>query len=91
MNYAQESILGAEPLSKQLISLGFWPGGDRDGNPFVTAKITKEAMHKTIIQHEKMLMHKWEQTPEYIISSSKKKIGKTIILEKIQQMNALIK
>ena len=25
-----------------LIKLGFWPGGDRDGNPFVTAATTKE-------------------------------------------------
>lgn len=24
----------------QLIQLGFWPGGDRDGNPFVTAETT---------------------------------------------------
>lgn len=26
----------------RLICIGFWPGGDRDGNPFVTAKITKD-------------------------------------------------
>ena len=26
----------------QLLSIGFWPGGDRDGNPFVTTKITKQ-------------------------------------------------
>jgi phosphoenolpyruvate carboxylase len=25
-----------------IIQLGFWPGGDRDGNPFVTAAITAD-------------------------------------------------
>lgn len=28
--------------NNQFISLGFWPGGDRDGNPFVTVDTTKE-------------------------------------------------
>ena len=27
-----------------LINLGFWPGGDRDGNPFVSVEITKSHM-----------------------------------------------
>lgn len=30
----------ASALSEQLISIGFWPGGDRDGNPFVDAQTT---------------------------------------------------
>jgi phosphoenolpyruvate carboxylase len=30
----------AAALSEQLISIGFWPGGDRDGNPFVDSKTT---------------------------------------------------
>jgi len=28
------------PQNKSIINMGFWPGGDRDGNPFVTADIT---------------------------------------------------
>ncbi len=29
-----------------IVKLGFWPGGDRDGNPFVTADITKDVMNE---------------------------------------------
>ena len=32
----------AYQLNEDIIQLGFWPGGDRDGNPFVTAEITKK-------------------------------------------------
>lgn len=30
----------------RLIRIGFWPGGDRDGNPFVTSEITLKVAHK---------------------------------------------
>jgi phosphoenolpyruvate carboxylase len=33
-------------INPSLIRLGFWPGGDRDGNPFVTAQITLETARK---------------------------------------------
>lgn len=29
-----------------VIQMGFWPGGDRDGNPFVTAEITMQVAHE---------------------------------------------
>ena len=35
-----------ELINDKLIELGFWPGGDRDGNPFVNASITKSVALK---------------------------------------------
>ena len=32
--------------NKELISIGFWPGGDRDGNPFVTVDTTLRVAKK---------------------------------------------
>lgn len=30
----------------RLVVIGFWPGGDRDGNPFVTSEITSKVAAK---------------------------------------------
>ena len=35
-------ILDEDEAFRSIIDLGFWPGGDRDGNPFVTAEISKK-------------------------------------------------
>lgn len=40
VHYLQKNILEGGAIQNQLIKLGFWPGGDRDGNPFVTTDIT---------------------------------------------------
>lgn len=39
-NYIQSNIFDNKPIANEIINLGFWPGGDRDGNPFVTTEIT---------------------------------------------------
>ncbi|MCW5517743.1 phosphoenolpyruvate carboxylase [Muriicola sp. Z0-33] len=40
--YIKGNIKNEAFENHNIIKLGFWPGGDRDGNPFVTAKITKD-------------------------------------------------
>ncbi|MBT8317097.1 MAG: phosphoenolpyruvate carboxylase [Lutibacter sp.] len=39
-NYIQSNIYDNQQIDNEIINLGFWPGGDRDGNPFVTTEIT---------------------------------------------------
>ncbi len=53
-DYIQNNIFEGEPLQNQVINLGFWPGGDRDGNPFVTTEITlqvAERLRQTILKN----------------------------------------
>ncbi|PAM92866.1 phosphoenolpyruvate carboxylase [Flavobacterium sp. IR1] len=40
VHYLQKNVLQGKAIQNKLIKLGFWPGGDRDGNPFVTTEIT---------------------------------------------------
>ena len=53
-NYIQENIFNNKDFNNNLMSIGFWPGGDRDGNPFVTPEITlqvAERLKQTIVKN----------------------------------------
>ena len=53
-DYIKQNIFDEEELNNDIINIGFWPGGDRDGNPFVTPEITlkvAQRLKNTIIKN----------------------------------------
>jgi len=44
--YIKGSVGSKQFENHDIVKLGFWPGGDRDGNPFVTADITRDVMNE---------------------------------------------
>ena len=45
-NYIQTSIYADDKKHNDIINIGFWPGGDRDGNPFVKPETTLKVAKK---------------------------------------------
>ena len=45
-NYIQTNIYADGKKHNDIINIGFWPGGDRDGNPFVKPKTTLKVAAK---------------------------------------------
>lgn len=45
-DYAQRNIFDEREIDNSIINIGFWPGGDRDGNPFVTPETTLNVAKK---------------------------------------------
>ncbi|MBT8267248.1 MAG: phosphoenolpyruvate carboxylase [Bacteroidia bacterium] len=53
-DYIQDNIFQGEHINNEIINIGFWPGGDRDGNPFVTPEITlkvSKRLKETIVKN----------------------------------------
>jgi len=45
-NYIQQNIYDDSKKHNDIINIGFWPGGDRDGNPFVKPDTTLKVAQK---------------------------------------------
>ena len=46
VNYLNENVFKGNKLDNSIFDFGFWPGGDRDGNPYVTPEITLKTAKK---------------------------------------------
>jgi phosphoenolpyruvate carboxylase len=46
VHYLQKNVFEGQSIINSIIKLGFWPGGDRDGNPFVTTEITMKVAER---------------------------------------------
>lgn len=45
-NYIHQNIFDEVSFENEIISIGFWPGGDRDGNPYVLPKTTLDVAER---------------------------------------------
>jgi len=53
-DYIQTNIFEERSITNNIINIGFWPGGDRDGNPFVTPQTTikvAQRLKQTVIKN----------------------------------------
>jgi phosphoenolpyruvate carboxylase len=86
-NYIQNNIYDGNPIDNEIIDLGFWPGGDRDGNPFVTTQITldvaerlRQSILRSYYQDVKKLKRRFTfDGVEEILSTIEKRLYKHVI------------
>lgn len=53
-DYIQQNIFDGKNVGNDIINIGFWPGGDRDGNPFVTPETTlkvAQRLRETVLKN----------------------------------------
>lgn len=79
-----KNLFGEEALgeNREIIQLGFWPGGDRDGNPFVKAETTKQVADELYITILKCYYNH--------VKELRKKLTFRKVTERLEKLNSKI-
>ncbi len=75
-------LMGA-PKSRPRLSFGTWVGGDRDGHPFVTAKVTRETLQDLRLNALVVLHRQLDQLAEALPLSSHFQKASPELLERV--------
>lgn len=80
-------LLGA-PETRPHLSFGTWVGGDRDGHPFVTAKVTRETLQELRLNALIVLHRQLESLAEALPLSSHFQKASPALLERVATLRA---
>ena len=73
------------PLTAKPLTFGTWIGGDRDGNPFITAEITKSAILLQNAHFTRAIIHLLDELRQGLSVSTKLAGVSPVLLESVAQ------
>jgi phosphoenolpyruvate carboxylase len=86
LTYIRSSMQDERFENPDIVKLGFWPGGDRDGNPFVTAETTMAVANELRMSLMKCYYHDIKQLERKLTFKGIEKLLKDLRMELYKAM-----